>query len=260
MINAIKAEILKLQRKKLWLIIGISLLIYFLCILGTMSDGMGNINGRDFRSFLIDPYILILFSHSIAVGIFGISMFSNEYRDKTMGQLVLASVSMFRLFVAKITVLLIFSVVLMLGFVVEIILCGIVLGYQEITSFNILLTLTFFMQSAVMLILGLLPVIFIGILSKRNTILPITSLFLYLMITLLPSMGIIKIDNDIMAYIYPFGGAVTLQRDFLYYFMPADFTGWITPTTNTLLCLFCLIAFSIAFSILSIYYLKKKEL
>lgn len=260
MINVIAAELLKLKRKKLLLITVVALLLYLLCICGTVADGASEVGGRDFRSFLINPYMLILLIHSITIGILGITIFSNEYSARTMGQLVVAATSMFRLFVAKLTVLLIFSVVLMLGVVIEIAVCGFVLGYQEMTASNILLTLAFFMQSAIILVLGLLPVIFIGVLCKRNTILPIASLFLYLMITLLPSMGIIKIESDIMAYIYPFGGAVVLQRDFLYYALPVGFTGQAVPTTNTLLCILCLVAFSILFSVFSIYFLKKKEL
>lgn len=260
MVNIISAELLKLKRKKLLLIAAAALLLYLLCILGTVADGAREITGRDFRSFLINPYMLILMIHSITIGVLGITIFSNEYSARTMGQLVVAATSMFRLFVAKLIVLLMFSVLLMLGVVIEIAVCGIVLGYQEMTAFHILLTLAFFMESAITLVLGLLPVIFVGVVCKRNTILPIVSLFLYLMITLIPSMGIIKIENDLMAYIYPFGGAVILQRDFLYYALPPDFTGWVVPDTNILLCILCLAAFSVLFSALSVYFLKKKEL
>lgn len=256
MVNVIAAELLKLKRKKLLLITAVALLLYLLCILGTIVEVEGV---RDFRSFLINPYVLILFVHAIAIGILGITIFSNEYISNTMGQLVVAATSMFRLFVAKLLVLLIFSVVLMLGVVIEIAVCGVVLGYQEVTIFNILLTLSFYMQSALTLVLGLLPVIFIGIMCKRNTILPIASLFLYLMITLLSSMGIVRIESDLMAYIYPFGGTIILQRDFLYYALPAGFTGWVVPTTNMLLCILCLVAFSILFSVFSLYFLKKKS-
>lgn len=260
MVNVIAAELLKLKRRKLLLITVVALLLYLLCICGTVADGAREVSGRDFRSFLINPYTLILFIHSITIGILGITIFSNEYSAGTMGQLVVASTSMFRLFVAKLVVLLMVSFVLMLGVVVEIVVCGFVFGYQEMTAINIFLTLGFYIQSAITLVLGLLPVIFIGVICKRNTIFPIASLFLYLMITLLPSMGVIKIESDLIAYIYPFGGAVVLQRDFLYYALPVGFTGWVVPTTNSLLCILCLVAFSILFSALSVYFLKKKEL
>lgn len=259
LIHIISAELLKRKRKKLLLITAFALLLYLLCILGTVSDGAREVIGRDFRSFLINPYVLILFIHSIIIGILGIAIFSNEYSAKTMGQLVVTDTSMFRLFVAKLIVLLFFSVVLMLGVVVEIVACGFIWKYQEMTAFNIVLTLAFFMQSSITLVLGLLPVIFIGVLCKQNTIIPIASLFLYLMITILPSMGIVKIESDLIAYIYPFGGAVILQRDFLYYTLPAGFTGQAATSTNTLLCIFCLVGFSIFFSALSVYFLEKKE-
>lgn len=260
LVNAIAAELLKLKRRKLLLITFVALLLYLLCICGTVADGSIEANGSDFRLFLINPYMLILFIHSVTIGILGITIFSNEYSVGTMGQLVLASTSMLHLFFAKLVVLLMVSFVLMLGVAVEIIVCGFVFGCQEMTAINVFLTFAFYMQSAITIVLGLLPVIFIGVICKRNTIVPIASLFLYLMITLLPSMGIIKIESDILAYIYPFGGAVILQRDFLYYTLPTGFTGWELPTTNILLCILCLLGFSIFFSVLSVCFLKKKEL
>lgn len=255
MINMISAELLKLKRKKLLLITITALLLYFICILETVSYG-----SKDFRSFLINPYLFILIIHSIAIGIFGITLFTNEYSNHTMGQLVVASSSMMRLFAAKMIVLLMFSAVLMFGLVTEIVICGLALGYREITVFNLLLTLVCYMLSAITLVLGLLPVIFVGVMCKRNTILPVASLFLYLMITLLPSMGIIRIESNIMAYVYPFGGAVSLQNEFLYRVLPAGFTGTPASTVNALLCILCLVAFSVFFSGLSVWCLGKKEL
>lgn len=260
MVNVISAEILKLKRTKLLLITVVALLLYLLCILGTVSDGAGEVAGRDFRGFLLDPYLLILFIHSITIGILGITMLSREYTSQTMGQLVVAATSMLRLFAAKLIVILMFSVVLMLGAVIEIMVCGLAFGYQEMTAFHILLTFAFYLSSAITIVLGLLPVIFMGVICKRNTILPIACLFLYLMITLLPSMGVISIESDLMAYIYPFGGAVVLQRDFLYQMLPAGFTGWGAPTTSIPLCILCLAAFSILFFAGSVYALKKQEL
>lgn len=260
MINIISVEFMKLKRKKIWILLLCALIVYLLSIVGTIPQSGREVNGEDFRSFLINPYMLILFFHTIIIGILAISIFSTEYNLKTIGQIVVAGTSMFQLFMAKLIVIFTISFFLMFGVILEIIACGIAFGYQEITLSNILLTFLFFLLSAATLVFGILPVIFLGILLRKNTLLPITSLFMYLMITILPSMGILKIETDLLAYIYPFGGAVILQRELLYYMLPVNFTGWSQSTIIIPLCILCLGSFSLLFSALSVYFLKKKNM
>lgn len=264
MLHTISTELLILKKKNLLSLCIVIPILYLLCYLYAGSKIGVDVIFLDFRFLMIDSYLPVLLLHSLAIGIFGFSLFGIALKTDTHNRLDRYPVSMLRYFFAKICTIFIFSVFIMLTAAAELTILGLIISNTGFTMSNIIFTFTFYLLIAITLPLGLMPIFFLMAICRRNPLIPIVSLFLYLSLTFLPGFGIIHINGNIaeniFKYLYPFGSAAMIQKDCLYKRMPAELLGFTESNTYIPLCILCLLAFTVFFAVLSTTSLKKQTL
>ncbi|MGL6201767.1 MAG: ABC transporter permease [Lachnospiraceae bacterium] len=257
MLNILSAELMKYKRGKLLLFFTAAFVIYICCIWAALPSPELVLEISYLELFFdACPYIILF--HIMIIGLLSTTIFSNEYKNNTIRQLFTIPVSSQQFYLAKFFVLITFSVLLMLGFALGVTVIGFIRHATEMTVSNIGWVFVISLVDAITLCVALIPIMLVMIISKQSILLSVLSVFVYTMIVVLPSMGMIRIDNEIWAYIIPLVSMGSIHNALAYIaFFPI--LPLKMPSANVMLCVVCLFLYAIIFSVLSIVVLKRQE-
>lgn len=257
MLNNISAELMKCKRGKMLLFFLVAVILYIACIFVALPSP-GQISTISYLWLFYDSFSFIFLIHIMVLGLLSATMFSNEYRNNTIRQLITTPVSAAQFLFSKQAVIMMFSVLLMLSYSISVTLIATITQSMELTAFNISMIFIISIVDAVTICMALAPIFLIMVVSKQNYLFPVLAVFIYTVISLLPSMGMITISNKIMSYAFPLGSVAVVHNTLVYGAFSSELSVTM-PSESWIMCLICLCLYVILCSVLSVAVIKKQE-
>lgn len=255
----IQTEIAKLKRKKV--IIGIFILATFLAIFAVeraihiprtseLMDSFGDLYTLGFKN------MSVLFL-PIALGLFGISLFFDEYSGNTLKELLVVPISKTQIYFSKITLIFGLSfLICMYTYIIMIIGANIAGGFPDFNAKTILEAFILFLEGSILIPLSILPIIVFAV-KGRSYLLPVGITLMYILPVIIlpaPLMGLHPLASSLSIYSY----SSSVANDMVIRMTQISETMVSIPSyTVSIISILAIASMSM---ILSLYLLKKQTL
>lgn len=212
MIELLQAEYMK-HKKKLYTVFVLLIILYFICITRTIQNIFGEQFKFDIYSVYYSSYGMIFVVSYMAVSLFVLNLFYNEFKNNMLKQLLTAAMTNTEFISVKLFFSFLFSEIIMILYAALLFIIAWTRKIPfEINDFVFIILMSIF--DGFLLLLAILPLFAVFIYLKDNAIVSMLVIVIYAATIVLASAELVNVD--ILGYFHPLMDVVFIHNYFLF--------------------------------------------